>query len=112
MAGIERDHRRFREHPVKNRIVNLANALRIGRVVAAEAVLVGENEIEVPAVAQRPIGNQAVDGLEIVGFDPEASVVRELLRPVVWSKGQVRGRRCRNEQVYKAEIRSISGVSC
>ena len=74
-AGIERDHRRFREHPVESRIVNLTNALRIGRVVAAEAVLVGENEIEVPAVAQRPIGDQAVDGLQIVGFDPEATVV-------------------------------------
>ena len=38
-------------------------------------MLVGENEIEVPAVAQRPIGDQAVDGLQIVGFDPEATVV-------------------------------------
>src|SRR4029453_5083341 len=74
-AGIERDHRRFREHPVESRIVNLANALRIGRVVAAEAVLVGEKEIKVPAVAQRPIRDQAVDGLQIVGFDPEATVV-------------------------------------
>src|SRR3954467_771678 len=74
-ARIERDHRRFREHPVESGIVNLANALRLGRVVAAEAVLVGENEIEMPAVAQRSIRDQAVDGLEIVGFDPEAAVV-------------------------------------
>ena len=49
--------------------------LRIGRIVAAEAVLVGENEIEVPAVTQRPIGDQTIDGLQIVGFDPEATVV-------------------------------------
>jgi hypothetical protein len=51
-AGIERDHRRLREHPVERRIVNLANAIRIGRVVAAEAVLVSEDQIEVPAVAK------------------------------------------------------------
>src|SRR3954467_10402803 len=74
-AGIEGHHRRFREHPVESRIVNLANALRIGRAVAAKAVLFGEKEIEMPAVAQRPIADQTVDSLQIVGFDPETIVV-------------------------------------
>ena len=38
-------------------------------------MLIGEYEIEVPAVAQSPIGDQAVDGLQIVGLDIEAAVV-------------------------------------
>src|SRR5213075_954254 len=75
---------------IESRIVNLANALRIGRVVAAEAVLVGEDEIEVPAVAQRPIGDQAVDGLQIVGFDPEAAVVPLFYWDILHSHGAER----------------------
>src|SRR6185437_15328537 len=62
--------------------VNLLNARRVRRVVAAETVLVGKNEIEAPAVSKSPISDQAVDGLQIVGFDPEAAVVPLFYRDI------------------------------
>ena len=55
------------------------------RIWAAEAVLVGDDEVEVPAVAQGAIGDQAVDRGEIVGLDAETVIVEFLDRHVLHS---------------------------
>ncbi len=78
-ARVERDHRRFGEHPAEFRVVDVADAFHFGRVRAAEAVLVGEDAGRGgPAVAQRTIGDQAVDRGEVVRL-----VAQPVIVPVV-----------------------------
>src|SRR6185369_695732 len=57
-ARVERDHRFLREEASERRIVDLSDIFAVARVFAAEAVLVGEKEVEVLAVAERPISDQ------------------------------------------------------
>jgi serine/threonine protein kinase len=73
--------------------ITVADAMAAA-LLAAEAVLVGENEIEVLAVAQRPISDQAIDGHQIVGFDPEATVVPRFYRHILHRQRADRVERC------------------
>jgi hypothetical protein len=65
-ARVERDHCFLREVASERRIVDLSDIFAVARVVAAEAVLVGNEEVEVLAVAERPISDQAADRGQIV----------------------------------------------
>src|SRR5581483_8079412 len=74
--GIERDHCRFREHPVESRIVNLAHALGIGRGAAVEGVLVGEKEGQASAVSTTRTFCAPIMGRRLCWFRPVAPVRR------------------------------------
>src|SRR5688572_23657988 len=49
-TGVERDHRFLRKVAPERRVVDLSNLLGIARVLAAEAALVSDEEVEVLAV--------------------------------------------------------------
>src|SRR5262249_18927196 len=70
--------------PLKIRpIAKLAERVVAVRVAAAMAVQVGDDQVEVLAVAQRPIRFEAVDRCEVVRLDAEAVVVELLDRDVL-----------------------------
>ena len=71
-ARVERDHCFLREVAPERRIIDLSDIFGVARVVAAEAVLVGNEEVEVLAVAERPISDQAADRGQIVRLDARA----------------------------------------
>ena len=70
-SRVERDHRFLRKVAPERRVIDLSNLFGVGRVVAAEAVLVGNEEVEVLAVAERPISDQAADRGQIVRLQPQ-----------------------------------------
>src|SRR5215831_1427668 len=64
-------------------VAKLAERVVAERVGAAIAVLIGDDQVEVLAPAQRPIAFQTVDRYEVVRLDAEAVVVELLDRNVL-----------------------------
>src|ERR1043165_4661269 len=65
-SRVERDHRLLGKHSVEGRVINFSNPLSVSWVVAAEAVLVSNEEVKVLAVAEHPISDQTADRGQIV----------------------------------------------
>src|SRR6185312_11156781 len=53
-------------------------------VRAPIAMLVGDNEVEMPAVAQRPVGLEAVDGRQVVRLQPQPVAIELFDRSVFY----------------------------
>src|SRR6185295_7923087 len=74
-ARVERDHCFFREVAPERRIVDLSDVFAVSWIVAAEAVLVGHEEVEVLAVTERPVSDQAADGGQVVRLQAQPVLV-------------------------------------
>src|SRR6185369_6344563 len=86
-ARVERDHRFLREVAPERRIVDLSYIFAVAWVAAAEAALVGDKQVEVLAVAERPVGDQAADRGQIIRLDAEPVLVKLVDLDVLDSNG-------------------------
>ena len=76
-------------------VAELVERIVAERIGAAIAVLVGDDEVEVLAVAERAIGLQAVDRGEVVGLHAQAVLVQFLDLDVLDGDRAERVERCR-----------------
>ncbi len=72
-AAVEDLHQLLGEHGRELLAAQLAERGIAERVPAPIAVLVGEDDVQVPAVAERPVRLEAVDGDPVVGLVAQPS---------------------------------------
>ena len=87
-AAVHLHRQRLGEEGIRHAFEQRAELLVVRVVLAAEGALVGEDQVDVPAPAQRAVHDQAFDRGEVVRFEAEAVVV-ELRHRDVGHHGRV-----------------------
>src|SRR6185369_12244666 len=87
-SGVKNFHRRLWEHAEEFVAAKLFDVGIARRILAAVAVLIGEDQVEVPTIAKRAIADEAANRGQVVRLDTEAVVV-ELLDRHVLDRGRI-----------------------
>src|SRR6185312_7341052 len=83
-AAVESLHGRLGKHTGELVAAELFQRRIAEGVRAPIAMLVGDDEVEMPAVAQRPVGLEAVDGRQVVRLQPQPVAIELFDRSVFY----------------------------